>query len=128
MNQPHFNVPLNLPHAATLAARIVYHLERIQKHRGLDLAAALLPARRLQDLLDPYLLDEAPPEKENAVPLVENAAGLAREIVEHVESCRAGDDRLGQAVRNLFECLEKGAEGARISLRAGEDPRSALRP
>jgi hypothetical protein len=38
------------------------------------------------------------------------------------------DDRLGQAVRNLFECLELGEEGAEISLRAGENPDSALRP
>jgi hypothetical protein len=39
-----------------------------------------------------------------------------------------GHDRLGQCVRNFFECLELGREGAAISLRAGENPRSMQRP
>ena len=43
-------------------------------------------------------------------------------------SAHVTSDRLGQLVRNYFECLELGAEGAEISLRAGEDPRSLQRP
>ena len=45
-----------------------------------------------------------------------------------IEKNKLGGDRLGQAVRNLFECLALGEEGAAISLRAGENPRSTLRP
>ncbi|MFZ5495316.1 MAG: hypothetical protein ACOZE5_08265 [Verrucomicrobiota bacterium] len=39
-----------------------------------------------------------------------------------------GHDRLGQGVRNYFECLELGREGAAIPLRAGKDPESMQRP
>ena len=45
-----------------------------------------------------------------------------------IERLHIGDDRLGQAVRNFFECLGLGVEGARLSLLAGENPDSALRP
>ena len=48
--------------------------------------------------------------------------------MDEIEKAGAGADRLGQQVRNLFECLELGEEGAAISLRAGENPRSLLRP
>ena len=53
---------------------------------------------------------------------------MGRLIVDDIERLGVGDDRIGQAVRNFFECLELGEEGARISLRAGENPKSALRP
>ena len=45
-----------------------------------------------------------------------------------IERLKLGSDRLGQHVRNLFECLELGEEGAQISLRAGENPNSVQRP
>jgi hypothetical protein len=48
--------------------------------------------------------------------------------VDAIEALGVGEDRLGQNVRNLFECLGLGQEGAEISLRAGEDPRSLMRP
>jgi hypothetical protein len=72
-------------------------------------------------------MDENPPQDECRTAATE-AARLGRALVDAVESGQFGDDRLGQAVRNLFECLELGEEGARISLRAGENPDSALRP
>ena len=53
---------------------------------------------------------------------------LGRLLVDHIERDQLGHDRLGQGIRNLFECLELGREGAVISLRAGEDPRSFQRP
>ncbi len=60
---------------------------------------------------------------------VTNAAFAPGEfLVDELEARGWKDDRLGQTVRNLFECLERGAEGAALSLRAGEDPRSPLRP
>jgi hypothetical protein len=53
---------------------------------------------------------------------------LGRQLVDAMEAARLGGDRLGQLVRNLFECLELGKEGAEISLRAGENPGSLQRP
>jgi hypothetical protein len=55
-------------------------------------------------------------------------ADLARALVDQIERAGAGSDRLGQHVRNFFECLSLGEEGAAISLRAGEDPNSIQRP
>jgi hypothetical protein len=49
-------------------------------------------------------------------------------VVDDIEKSGVGYDRLGQAVRNLFECLSMGEEGSRISLRAGENPGSTMRP
>jgi hypothetical protein len=48
--------------------------------------------------------------------------------VDAIEEDGLQSDRLGQWVRNLFECLEKAEEGLEISLRAGEDPNSLQRP
>ena len=58
----------------------------------------------------------------------EMAAASGRKLVEEIERMGIGEDRLGQAVRNLFECLGFAEEGAAISLRAGEDPNSLMRP
>ena len=121
---PHFHVPLNLPHAGRVARRILTLLHRDGRTgtSAGDTAAALV------DLLDPcYETDENPPPAE-AARLRDAAAGLGRTLVEQIELDALGHDRLGQCVRNLFECLELGREDAVISLRAGEDPRSMQRP
>jgi hypothetical protein len=123
---PHFNVPLNLPHAATVATRLLYHLNRLQPSPG-SATACVNIASELSDLLRPYkMLDENPPPEE-ARAVAAEAAVLARKLVDAIEDAKFGDDRLGQAIRNLFECLELGEEGARQSLRAGENPDSVLR-
>lgn len=132
MSEPFFKVPLNIPHAATIARRIHYHLERVfslhpKAHAG-QRVELLVQARELQDYLEPYRMEEDNPMPDEATKVVIEAAGRARKIVDGIEALDVGDDRLGQAVRNFFECLELGEEGARISLRAGEDPNSALRP
>ncbi len=112
---PFFRIPLNLPHAGTIALRIEYHLQGIEAG-----PEVMEPVERLIELLAPYReAGENPPEE---------AAGLGRRIVDSIERLQAGHDRLGQAIRNLFECLELGEEGARLSLRAGENPQSPLRP
>ena len=128
MATPHFRVPLNLKHAATISRRIEYHLQRLKGIREKSPDKAILLATLLAEHLRPYgYCDENPPEAE-AKPVVEEAARQARELVAEIERCGVGDDRLGQAVRNLFECLELGEVGAAQSLRAGENPNSALRP
>ena len=118
-----FNLPLNLPHAATVARRILHHL----RGRGAPLEAQERVAALIV-LLEPWrdLEDNGPAEA--AEQARQSAAAIGRLVVADIEACGVGYDRLGQAVRNLFECLGMGQEGAELSLRAGENPDSALRP
>jgi hypothetical protein len=121
---PFFDVPLNLPHAGRVARRLVTYLER----DGREGTAAAATALQLVELLDAcYDSEENPPARQARV-LRDRAAALARRFVQEVELDALGHDRLGQAVRNFFECLELGREGAALSLRAGEDPDSVQRP
>lgn len=130
---PHFDVTLNIPHAATIASRIEYHVGRLCA-AGTDTlsedAQQALESRAsaLARLLEPYASASDNPPTSLARSLVEQGAALARELVDEIEQAAIGNDRLGQAVRNLFECFELGEEGVGISLRAGEDPNSLLRP
>ena len=120
---PHFKLPLNLPHAAEIAHRILYHM------RGRDAGPeALERLGGLIVLLEPWRdhEDNGPPE--GAERVRQAAAALGRLVVDDIVATKVGYDRLGQAVRNLFECLAMGEEGAEISLRAGENPRSMMRP
>jgi hypothetical protein len=119
----HFNLPLNLPHAATIAHRILYHVRN-----GKGSADALARVGELIELLEPWRDQEENGANDEAERVRQTAAMLGRLIVEEVEGSSCRSDRLGQAVRNLFECLGLGAEGAEISLRAGENPNSTLRP
>lgn len=117
------SIPLNLPHAATVAYRWVYHLQRLSAPETL-----LSRAADLVRLLEPCRDADVNPPPDESKRLVEEAARIGREIVAEVERLGLGDDRLGLAVRNLFECLGLAAEGAQLSLRAGENPDSLLRP
>jgi len=119
----HFNLPLNLPHAGTIASRILYHLRNVCADPD-----PLSRATRLVVLLEPWRdqIDNGPAE--GAEKVRQEAASLGRAIVDDIEKGKFGGDRLGQALRNLFECLAMGAEGAALSLRAGENPNSTLRP
>lgn len=118
-----FNLPLNLPHAATIAHRILHHM----RGRGAP-AESLERVGGLVVLLEPWrdLDDNGPADA--AEKARQSAAALGRLIVDDIEKSGVGYDRLGQAVRNLFECLSMREEGARISLRAGENPNSTMRP
>ena len=125
---PFFKVPLNLPHAGRIARRIFPLLPAQGSAVGPDSASARRLVRELVQMLDPCLeLDENPPP-DISRQLQGHAAVLGRRLVDHVERGGFGHDRLGQCVRNFFECLELGQEGAEISLRAGENPRSLQRP
>jgi len=55
-------------------------------------------------------------------------AVVTRQLVGEIEAAGYQGDRLGQCVRNLFECLGLAEEGAELSLRCGERPDSLLRP
>ena len=121
---PFFDVPLNLPHAGRIARRMVSVLHS----DGHDQTAASDTAEKLLVLLDPYFESEENPRPDAAKRIRDEAAVLGRLFVDMVELEKLGHDRLGQCVRNLFECLELGREGAALSLRAGESPGSMQRP
>jgi hypothetical protein len=127
-NRPFFNVALNLPHAGRIARRIVHLLADQDTAKGAETVAALRVADQLLELLDPCLEADENPAPAASARLQSRAAELGRKLVDHIERAGLGHDRLGQCVRNLFECLELGREGADISLRAGENPRSMQRP
>lgn len=128
-SQPYFKVALNLPHAGRIARRILLLVpEPPSAGAPSEVDSAHRIAAKLEVLLATCLeRDENPPGPAAAV-IREQAAALGRTLVDRIEREKAGSDRLGQCVRNLFECLELGQEGAAISLRAGEDPKSFQRP
>ena len=121
---PHFKIPLNLPHAGRIAVRMLSLLDR----EGKPGAEAEKIADRLTAVLQPYAESDENPRPDLAVRVRDQAATLGRQLVDQIERNKLGHDRLGQCVRNLFECLELGREGAEISLRAGENPKSFQRP
>jgi hypothetical protein len=123
-----FDIPLNLPHAGTIAMRIQRFLQQRSGSEPEGYDELLDKAEELVDLLvSSSAAGDNPPEP-RATEVRDAAAALGREIVALVETLDIRHDRLGQFVRNLFECLELGEEGASISLRAGEDPASLQRP
>ncbi len=123
-----FRVHLNLSHACTIAGRLENLL--VRRIDPLDRAHQEMMGvlGRIIELLHPFAESEEMPEREQVVGIVEESANLGRALVDAIERLNLGDDRVGQWVRNYFECLELGEEGARLSLRAGENPDSALRP
>ena len=58
---------------------------------------------------------------------LDHLADLGRLLVSSILATPCRSDRLGQSVRNLFECLGLPEEGATLSLECGERPDSPLR-
>ncbi len=120
-------VHINLPHARTIAGRIGRSLEALGAFgtAGNGGASALRTAyEELVEAVDPY--DEDPPI-DDAIRAADFVAGFGRTLVEAIVETPVRSDRLGQWVRNLFECLGLASEGAQLSLRCGERPDSPLR-
>jgi len=120
-------VRLNLPHARTIAHRVGRSLEALGAfgEAGNGHAAPLADAYdRLEQQLRGF--DEDPPAAE-ALRAADEAAALGRALVEAILATPARGDRLGQHVRNLFECLGLPEEGAELALLCGERPDSPLR-
>jgi hypothetical protein len=122
-----YNVPVNLPHAATLVNRIELRLAALQVLERPDAEEILRLIEALQEKIGRYEGANDPPDDETQQ-VVDESVVIARQIVDEIERLEAGEDRLGQLIRNLFECMGLGKEGAEISLRAGENPNSLLRP
>ena len=124
----HFDIPLDLAHASRLADRILSLIERYTEELKVEAPDAIDCAERLSSLLFRFSDEEVTPADRESLQVRDEAAVLGRELVPLIEASPIASDRLGQYVRNLFECLELGAEGAEISLRAGENPQSLQRP
>jgi hypothetical protein len=116
---------INLPHALTIVGRLVYYLQDRSEPTPIEETQVLDTLAALDGILRPYSTD--PPEA-TAVEVARSAAAPARTLVDEIERAGYRGDRLGQCVRNLFECLGLAAEGAELSLRVGERPDSPLRP
>lgn len=116
---------INLPHARTIAERIERQLEilRVLDGEGSKRLNAAMIAVRAS--LEPWAEDADP---ETAAAAADPIVDLAREMVQSiVDDERARGDKLGQCVRNLFECLGLPNEGRRVSLVCGENPDSLMR-
>ena len=95
--------------------------ERFRRWFSASEAAAFVAALRLAAT---FVND---PPAEVALPAADKAAAHARDLVEALLQTSVRGDRLGQHVRNLFECLGLPEEGAAQALRCGEHPDSPLR-
>lgn len=123
---PHFHLPVNLGHAATVASRLANRLGNVVPDEGVS--EALEQANLIVSELQPYRLSNDEPSTAETMVVQAHILDLARHLVRLIEFEGHRTDRLGQAVRNLFECLGRGKEGADMGLRAGEDPNSLQRP
>ena len=127
MNSPGAPRPsfINLPHAHTIVSRLVRWFEGMAEPAALEGTQIPELLAELDRCLRPFAED--PPEAEG-VAAAEQTARVARQLVDEIERGGYRGDRLGQCVRNLFECLGLAEEGAELSLRCGERPDSPLRP
>jgi hypothetical protein len=120
-------VHINLPHARTIVSRIGRSLEALGAFReeGNGGAFELVLAF---DLLERGLeaFNEDPPA-ELALKAADAAAERGRALVSAILATPCRGDRLGQNVRNLFECLGLAEEGAALALQCGERADSPLR-
>jgi len=126
--RPYFKVALNLPHAGRVARRIGALLTALQGADRVRAQPAIATVAEILTRLEPVMERDENPPLPFGIELRDESADLGRRLVAQIESTGLGHDRLGQCVRNYFECLELGREGADISLRAGESPGSLQRP
>jgi len=120
-------VRINLPHARTIVARIGRSLEALGAFGEAGNGGAMALHDAFETLeRQAQLFDEDPPEKE-ALLAADALAAHGRTLVDAIVDTTARGDRLGQFVRNLFECLGLPEEGAELALRCGERPDSPLR-
>ncbi len=118
---------INLPHSRTIVQRLGRELEVMGAFQEEQNGGAVdLRARydELEQQVRPF--DEDPPF-EDALRAADAMAERARSLVQAILATPHRGDRLGQTVRNLFECLGLADEGARVSLECGERPDSLMR-
>jgi hypothetical protein len=116
---------INLPHALTIVGRLVYYLEYRNEPVAIEETQVRELLAELDGILRPYPTDPPP---ETAAAVAKAAAAPARLLAGEMARTGYTGDRLGQCIRNLFECLGLPEEGAALSLECGERPDSPLRP
>jgi hypothetical protein len=126
-NEAYFHIPRNLPHAATIALRLKSRLLESDWVADPNSSTLMKEAALLEGLLGQFRGGNDPSDQIGDE-IATEAAEIGRRMVREIERLGIGEDRLGQLIRNLFECLGLGKEGAEISLRAGENPDSLMRP
>ena len=119
-------VQINLPHSRTVLSRIGRMLEFLGAMSADAAGGSALQAafRDIERAVEPYDDDPAPGP---ALEAADALAARARTLVDALLATPVRSDRLGQHVRNLFECLGLPEEGAELSLRCGEKPDSLMR-
>jgi len=120
-------VRINLPHARTIVQRIGRSLEALAGF-GEEGNGGPVALHEALGALERFLreFDEDPPA-EAAIRAADDAAERSRALVTAVLATPCRGERLGQHVRNLFECLGLPEEGAALSLECGERPDSPMR-
>lgn len=118
-------VRINLPHARTIVQRIGRSLEALGAFPEGEPEGDL--QERLVALEETLREFDEDPAAETALPAAEGAAAAGRRLVDAILETPWRSDRLGQHVRNLFECLGAPEEGATLSLQCGERPDSPMR-
>jgi hypothetical protein len=121
-------VRINLPHARTVLQRVGRSLAALGAFEGDGRNG---DAGRLSDAFDAVEgrlrgFDDDPPAGE-ALRAADAVAAEARGLVAAILETTARGERLGQHVRNLFECLGLAEEGSELALRCGEREDSPLR-
>jgi len=120
-------VRINLPHARTIVERIGRTLEVLGGFGHETNGGAQTLSDALAELAGSLRSFDEDPVAEEALQAADLAAAKGRALVDAIVGTRCQSDRLGQHVRNLFECLGLPEEGAELSLRCGERPDSPLR-
>jgi hypothetical protein len=120
-------VRINLPHARTVLQRIGRSLQALGAV-GPGGNGHAAPLHEAFDAVDAALrsFEQDPPPGE-ALEAADHVAEGARALVEAILATPSRSDRLGQHVRNLFECLGLPEEGAELALLCGERADSPLR-
>jgi len=116
---------INLPHARTIAERLERQLEMLRVLEGESAKELNGTVAALRGALERWTED---PDPEKAAEAADPILAIARKLVEQIlRDERARGDRVGQCVRNLYECLGLPNEGRRVSLACGENPDSLMR-
>ncbi len=123
----HRYVRINLPHARTIVQRIGRSLEALGAFGESGNGGALALHGAFGALEQALREFEEDPPAEQALREADAAAEKGRGLVAAILATPCRSDRLGQHVRNLFECLGLAQEGAALSLQCGERPDSPMR-
>ena len=123
----HRYVRINLPHARTIVQRIGRSLEALGAFGETGNGGALGLHAAFEALERALREFEEDPPAELALRGADAAAERGRDLVVAILATPCRSDRLGQHVRNLFECLGLAQEGAALSLQCGERPDSPMR-